>query len=398
MQTKPTSLAKVEQDYRLFFIFMTVVMVGMYVVSIINNPALQNFWPAILFTLLFTVHVILHWMVASLTQTPTRTTAYILGQGLLAFVIIQMSGNLNIIFALYMALIGESIGFLGINRWTALTLLFYLALSTASFVTFSGTTNILFWLLTSIPIIISIGLYITLYIRQAEAREKAVALAAELEAANRELSDYAARVEDLTIATERQRMARDLHDTLSQGLAGLILQLEAADAHLGHKQSERAHEIIRLAMETARKTLGDARRAISDLRHESAELGDSLRIEVSRFTEATGIPCDLQLDLSQPIPDPVRETVIRAVAEALTNVARHAQASSASVSVTALGNELTAEVTDDGIGFDPASVAAGHYGLLGMRERARLNGGRLELRSEAGKGTRLILNLPLQSK
>lgn len=398
MQTKPTSPAKVEQDYRLFFVFMTIVMVGMYVVSLVQNPALQNFWPATLFTILLTAHIILHWIVASLIQTSSRKSAYIVGQGVLAFVIIQMSGNIGMIFALYMALIGESIGFLGINRWAALTVLFYMALSVFNFVLFADTTNAFFWLLTSVPTIIFVSLYVTLYTRQAEAREQAQALAAELEAANRELSDYAARVEDLTIATERQRMARDLHDTLSQGLAGLILQLEAADAHLGHKQSERAHEIIRLAMETARKTLGDARRAISDLRHESAELGDSLRLEVSRFTEATGIPCDLQLDLSQPIPDPVRETVIRAVAEALTNVARHAQASSASVSVTALGNELTAEVTDDGIGFDPASVAAGHYGLLGMRERARLNGGRLELRSEAGKGTRLILNLPLQSK
>jgi NarL family two-component system sensor histidine kinase YdfH len=398
MQTKPTSLAKVEQDYRLFFVFMTVVIVGMYVVSIIKNPALQNFWPAILFTVLLTVHIILHWMVASLIQTPARTTAYIIGQGLLAFVIIQMSGDLSMIFALYMALIGESIGFLGINRWTALTLLFYLALSAASFVTFSGTTDILFWLLTSIALIISVGLYITLYLRQAEAREKAQALAAELEAANRELSEYAARVEDLTIANERQRMARDLHDTLSQGLAGLILQLEAADAHLSHQHPERAREIIAHSMETARKTLGDARHVIGDLRHESGELEDSLRFEVSRFIETSGLPCDLLLDLSQPIPDSVRETVIRAVAEALTNVARHAQAATASVSVTALGNELTAEVTDDGIGFDPASVTTGHYGLLGMRERARLNGGSLELRTEAGKGTRLTLSLPLQSK
>ncbi len=391
MQTKPTSRIKVEQDYRLFFVFMTVIMVGMYVVSLIENPSLQKFWPATLLAILLTIHIVLHWTVAHLIPTPTRKAAYIVGQGMLAFVIIQMSGNIGMIFALYMALIGESIGILGINRWAALTVLFYMALSALNFGLFADTTNAFFWLLTSVPTIIFVSLYVTLYTRQTEAREHAQALADEL-------SEYVARVEDLTIANERQRMARDLHDTLSQGLAGLILQLEAADAHLSHQHSERAHEIIKQSMDTARKTLGDARLAISDLRHESGGLEDALRLEVSRFTEATGIPCDFQLDLSQPVPDPVKETVIRAVAESLTNIARHAQASSASVSVTALENVLTAEVSDDGLGFDPASVAAGHYGLLGMRERARLNGGSLQLRSEAGKGTRLTLSLPLQSK
>ena len=79
-------------------------------------------------------------------------------------------------------------------------------------------------------------------------------LLAELETANRQLTEYAARVEDLTIAAERQRMARELHDTLSQGLAGLILQLEAADAHLAANRPERARGILEQSMEKARGT------------------------------------------------------------------------------------------------------------------------------------------------
>jgi NarL family two-component system sensor histidine kinase YdfH len=231
---------------------------------------------------------------------------------------------------------------------------------------------------------------VVLYTRQAEARERAQALADEL-------GEYVARVEDLTITNERQRMARELHDTLSQGLAGLVLQLEAADAHLSSGRPERAREIVQQSMQTARSVLADARDAISDLRHESGELEETLRLEVSRFTEATGLPCSLSLDLSGPLPDPVRETVVRTVAESLTNIARHAKANSASVRIAAAENELTAEICDDGIGFDPASVAAGHYGLLGMQERARLNGGRLEVRSEAGAGTQLTLSLPIPS-
>jgi len=91
-------------------------------------------------------------------------------------------------------------------------------------------------------------------------------LLAELESANRQLTEYAARVEDLTIAAERQRMARELHDTLSQGLAGLILQLEAADAHLAADRPERARGILEQSMEKARGTLKEARQVIDDLR------------------------------------------------------------------------------------------------------------------------------------
>ena len=391
MQTKLSNHAKVEQDYRLFFVFMTVIMIGMTVVSIMNNPALQQSWLGTLFIILMSVHVILHWNVTRIIQKPANKFWFIIGQAILAFIIIQLSGNVGMVFALYMALIGETIGFLGVNLRGALAIAFFLALSLFNFIIFTDITSAIYWLATAIPVVIFVGLYVVLYTRQAEARERAQALADEL-------SEYVARVEDLTITNERQRMARELHDTLSQGLAGLILQLEAADAHLSHKHPERAREIVQQSMETARSVLGDARNAISDLRHESGELGDSLRLEISRFTEATGIPCIFQLDLSQPIPDSVRETVIRAVAESLTNVARHAKANSASVRVTANENEITVEVTDDGIGFDPNLIASGHYGLLGMQERARLNRGRLEVRSEADKGTQLILSLPIQSK
>lgn len=391
MQTKISNQEKIEQDYRLFFVFMTVIMIGMVIVSIMSNPALQIFWAAALFILLMSIHIILHWNVNRIIQKPTNKLWYVLGQAILAFVIVQLSGSMGMVFALYMALIGETIGFLGVTLRGAMAIVFYLALSMINFILFTNTTSAIYWFATAIPIVIFVSMYVVLYTRQAEARERAQALADEL-------GEYVARVEDLTITNERQRMARELHDTLSQGLAGLILQLEAADAHLNKKQTERAREIVQQSMQTARSVLGDARNAISDLRHESGELGDSLRIEISRFTEATGIPCTFRLELSQPISDSIRETVIRTVAESLTNIARHAKANSASVNVTENENELTVEIVDDGISFDPNSITSGHYGLLGVQERARLNGGRLEVRSEAGKGTQLILSLPIQSK
>ena len=193
-------------------------------------------------------------------------------------------------------------------------------------------------------------------------------------------------------------MARELHDTLSQGLAGLILQLEAADAHLTKERPERAHKIVQDAMEQARGTLADARQAIGDLRSSVDHfdgLEQALEAEVMRFEGATGLPCDLDVQLNNVLPDYIVETGLRIVSEALTNVARHAQATHACVQVEETETQLCLEVRDDGQGFDPDAVEAGHYGLLGMRERARLAGGRLDVSSEQGKGTAIKVWLQL---
>jgi two-component system, NarL family, sensor histidine kinase YdfH len=387
---------KPEHDYRIFFLFMTVILFGVYLLSLAQNPSLRQPGPLFLFTVLMAVQIALHWVVIPIIQVPRRKAAYVIGQGLLAFAITHLSHNTGMVFALYMALIGETIGFLGINRWGALSTLYYLALSLTNFVIFTNLESATYWLLTIIPTVIFIGLYVTMYVRQAEAREEAQALASELESANRQLSEYSARVEDLTIASERQRMARELHDTLSQGLAGLILQLEAADAHLSHNRGDRAHAIVADAMVQARSTLADARSAIDDLRHSSHDdLDSALRQEIVRFTNATGLDVHFHSDPIPPLPDPVEETIVRALAEALTNSARHARAQMVEVKVQIKDERLSMTVQDDGQGFDPSSIPSGHYGILGIQERARLVHGRVEIESGNGRGTCLTLEIPL---
>ena len=163
------------------------------------------------------------------------------------------------VFALFMGLIGESVGLLGIKRWGLLALTYYLILSMICFTNLTGINSVGGYWLVTILVVIFIVIYVTMYMRQAEARTQAQALAMELEKANQQLSDYADRVEDLTISNERQRIARELHDTLSQGLAGLILQLEAADANLSNGNTDKAHLIIQHSMEQARATLDSSR-------------------------------------------------------------------------------------------------------------------------------------------
>ena len=152
-------------------------------------------------------------------------------------------------------------------------------------------------------------------------------------------------------------------------------------------------------MERARSTLADARRAIDDLRSgdlPEIDLETAVRAEADRFTAASGIPCELSIELPPSLPEDVRDNALRVVSEALTNIARYAQAQHTTVSLQPdRTRSLDIEVRDDGVGFDPAQIGAGHYGLIGLRERARLIGGTLNIESAPGQGTTLKVRLPL---
>ena len=390
-----------ENFERPFFLLLTLVFLFLYVFSIISNPGLRAPVPLVLFTLLMILHTSLHWQVPRF-QHGNWLPGYLVLQCLLAFIIVSIARNLAPLFGLYMGLIGETIGLLKKKpQWAVVAVAVMLALSLLNYGLIIGWASWYFWLAAVGPITIFVVIYVALYTRQSEARAQAQALSKLLESANRQLTEYAARVEDLTIVSERQRMARELHDTLSQGLAGLILQLEAVDAYLAGNHPDRARAIVRDTMVRARSTLADARLAIDDLRRSGTlGLGDFARHETDHFIAATGIPCEVSIALIDSLPDPITDAAKRAVSEGLTNIARHSQAKKAKLCIVALEklNELQVEITDDGIGFDPDDIEAGHYGLLGMRERVRLSGGRLEINSKKGKGTQLVIRFPMEER
>ncbi len=389
--------AEPDRDYRIFYLLMTLVIVGVYVSTLMSNPGWEP-WKLALYSGLLIVHLAIHWRLDKMVA-PKQTILYVAGQGVLAFVIVLLSNSISMLFGLFMPLMGEIAGALGLNRKSLLAIGYYTALAVLNF--FLLTDNLVtgWWILMVIPAAVFTILYTTMYVRQTQARERAQSLLTELEKAHRQLGEYASQVEDLTIAAERQRMARELHDTLSQGLAGVILQLEAVDAHLANNRPERARTILRETMDRARSTLADARRVIDDLRATGMPgLAEAARREAEKFTSATGIPCNLELNIPLALPDPVTEASIRVISEGLMNIARHARARTASlrVGITRDENELELVIADDGIGFDPEAITAGHYGLLGVRERVRLAGGRLEVCSEAGQGTQLVIRFPLE--
>lgn len=257
------------------------------------------------------------------------------------------------------------------------------------------------------PEVALLGLFflviLMVYLHQEQgAHERTRDLLQELDAAHVQLSAYALRVEELTMMTERQRIARDLHDTFIQGMVGLVMQLEVAQTQLHHQKMERAQELLEQVMEAARDTIADARCAIGNLRTVSIHPDDLVEIvqeEINHFSARTDLSCHADLTLLSTTPAPLCEQVVRVITEGLTNVARHAKAQTVWVQTTQKDEMLTIEVCDDGIGFEPTMINTqiGHYGLVGLRERVKLIGGKLEILSGAGTGTTLRVHIPVCS-
>ena len=378
-----------------FFVLLTLIFIFIYVWSVITTPTLREPVRLSIFTVLMILHTVFYWL-GQRFQHGKWLPGYLVLQGTLAFIIVSLAWNLTPIFGLYMGLIGFTIGLLKKKPgWMAVAVTAFLVLSLINYGVIIGWATWFWWLIAVGPMTIFVFIYVTLYARQSETRAQAQALLKQLESANRQLTEYASRVEDLTIANERQRMARELHDTLSQGLAGLILQLEAVDAHLASQRVERARTILQQSMEKARGTLAEARRAIDNLRQPAErDLVEVIQREAEHFTSSTGIECKPQIDLSIDVPEAVAQAAWKAVAEGLTNIARHARAKNVTLRLSGDGNGLEIEICDDGVGFDPESVQSGHYGLVGMRERVRLAGGEVEVKSAPGKSTCVMIRFP----
>ncbi len=205
---------------------------------------------------------------------------------------------------------------------------------------------------------------------------------------------------ELGAVEERNRLAREIHDTLAQGLAAITLQLETADALLeAGAATGRARQAVLQALALTRANLEETRRSVLDLRAAPLE-GRSLVEALFALAEELKVRQHLQVDFTatganQPLPLRIEVGLYRIAQEALTNVVQHANASQVNMQLAITAAQVALVVEDDGSGFDPAKATPGRYGLVGLNERARLLGGRLELRTAPGAGTRLEVTVPL---
>lgn len=205
---------------------------------------------------------------------------------------------------------------------------------------------------------------------------------------------------------ERRRVARDLHDGLAQQLTSALLELEVIERLLAEKNTEKARAEVENAQKIIRAGLRETRNVIFNLRPISLDnLGLKAAVEKlgSEVQERTGLRVTVTVHGEErPLDDTVLSCVFRIIQEALNNVVKHAEATEAKVQLEFNPGFLAVRVVDNGKGFTPGEKGVPdaekgeHLGLLGMRERAELIGGRLAVKSSPGRGTRVEFHLPLQ--
>ena len=196
---------------------------------------------------------------------------------------------------------------------------------------------------------------------------------------------------------ERKRLARELHDETGQALTSILLGLKPLEQAIRDDEGRAALASLR---ELVVSTLRDVRRLAVELR--PTALDDfGLVPAIERLAETFGAQTQIRVDLesslgAERLPAGIETTIYRIVQEALTNVVKHAGASRVSILLTMRDDAVAAVIEDDGVGFDPAAVAEGGLGLVGMRERVGLVGGRLRVESAGGAGATLVAEVPLR--
>ena len=236
-----------------------------------------------------------------------------------------------------------------------------------------------------------VGFFINVMVGRLRSQSRA------LEEANNKLTNYAQTLEDLAITKERDRIAQELHDTLSHTLSGLSVQLETIKAYwdvdpiTARKSLEKSLAVIRSGLEETRRVLMALRaKPLEDL---------GLVLAIRQMTEEAATRAGIALDLvimdTLPALAPnIEQCIFRVAQEAITNVLKHAKAKTLTVRLESKENKVTLLVQDDGVGFDVnADSGNKHFGLLGMKERVKFVKGELNITSQPGNGTTVQLTI-----
>ncbi len=239
------------------------------------------------------------------------------------------------------------------------------------------------------------GWFIDSVINESEKRKK---LIAELNATRAELAQ---REREAGTLQERQRLAREIHDTLAQGFTSIVMQLEAAEQALQNDPAS-AQKFLDTARQTARSSLDEARRVVAALRPELLEqdsLPNALQRTAERWSQENGIVAHTNISGEiAALAHEIEITLLRAAQEALTNIKKHAHASHVELSLAYSGDVITLDVQDNGIGIHAngnAMSAQSGFGLIAMRERVAQLGGKVTVESARGEGTTVAVEIPI---
>lgn len=207
------------------------------------------------------------------------------------------------------------------------------------------------------------------------------------------------RSADIGAAEERNRIARELHDTVAQGLTAIALNLETADALLdAGAPPAKIQAKVQQALTLTRGNLDDTRRSVQNLRAAGLEgrpFAQALTSLIEDYVARWNLALTKEIDLYVPLAAVVENGLFRVAQEVLSNVVRHARATAITVRFQQNAQRATLLIADNGQGFDAAQAREGRYGLLGLQERVKLLNGQLSLQSQPGQGTQIEVTLPL---
>lgn len=219
----------------------------------------------------------------------------------------------------------------------------------------------------------------------------------QLSKVNTQLLRYSHTLEQLAESRERNRLARELHDTLAHYMSGTILQLNGVQA-LWSKNNPEAKTMLSEAIQTLTQGLDETRKAIQTLRKSSVEtlgITESLRELAKQYADKLGLGLTLNLEPVNDLSETASQGFYHIAQETLRNIERHAEANHVSVTLKTQGRYLLLAIEDDGVGFEIEKIdRTQHFGLLGLEERVTLLGGEVSIHSRPHQGTRIEVRLP----
>ncbi len=341
------------------------------------------------------LHQLIYWPEPGWPMRPRVTWIYFSVQLLILAALLTLSGRF---FGLGFAFLGQTFGALR-PRWWVLVLMPLFGLMASPFGWFEAVIGGDWPRLVSFVLVIGIwlvvgGLLTVLY----DQRFRLLTLVGELRRAKGELEATAAQQEELAVLRERNRLAREMHDSLGHALVAVNVKLEAAqrlyqvDAARGDAELEATRELVRA-------TMGKLRHSIADLRAPAVDhhnLPAALRRLADEVSARSGVTVTFVEAPEAPLPPPsVAEALFLIAREALVNVERHASAERAEMILRCNHDQWYLEVVDDGVGVRPVDLRKpGHFGVVGIRERANALGGQVELSARAAGGTCVVARIP----
>ena len=368
---------------------------AMYVIVLIGALFMQStvrisLSQALLCIALFTVYSLLHWYSDSILVKMESLYFYLQGFIILICAVLMPDASPLIVLGLMPGYIIQGLYFFRQVMHLVSLVLGYMCFYIAMMYIHFGSEYLWLFIALFVGLFVFLNLILFLFNQKDVENMELQYYIGELEAANQ-------KIEQLTLQHERERMARDLHDTLAQRLVGLSLKLDASEAHLRKGNIEKSATIIMSAKEQLHESLAEARQVIDDLRRAKSDISFTERVaeEMAQLQYVYSLPIQLTVG-NITCTAVIEEHILSILKEAVTNVYKHAEATAVSIAIRQDQGKLLVKIVDDGKGIDIDFdlQKQGHYGILGMKERVRLMKGQVAIEKE--NGTCITLRIPLE--